>query len=234
MQSDSDTSTKRNAHISLSDVSVDTSIAAIAMELDYDAKGKEEESLSSNNNEKISSPDTSMQSSSNEDSNHLPHDQHKALSVERFNSRNCTESDARDRKLLTDLEWHQASRIQNPSLLLDDLKELGMVGELSEDNKFVNMSFEDVHRLVMTMKMAKFILKDSIQSNRKDKIEQIKVQLDAEHCPDMSTLLRELEKAKHDLTQQHSFQSVGVFEPGLCSLKGFILFETMTISKGID
>ena len=45
---------------------------------------------------------------------------------------------------------------------------------------------------------------------------------------------REIEKARHDLTQKHSFQSVGVFEPGMYTLEGFILFETMMITKGID
>ncbi len=84
------------------------------------------------------------------------------------------------------------------------------------------------------MKMSELILNDSVQSDRKERIEQIKVQLDAEHCPNMETLLREMEKAKHDLTQKHSFQSVGIFEPGLYSLSGFILFETTMIAKGID
>jgi hypothetical protein len=66
MHSYSNTSTSRNAHINPSDASVDTSITAFAMEMDYDAKGKEE-NLSSNNNDKSSSPDASRPSSSVED-----------------------------------------------------------------------------------------------------------------------------------------------------------------------
>ncbi len=65
------------------------------------------------------------------------------------------------------------------------------------------MSFEDSHRLVMTMRMAELILNDTA-------------------------------KAQYDLTQKHSFQSVGVFEPGKYTLGGFILFETMMIAKSID
>ena len=57
-------------------------------------------------------------------------------------------------------------------MLLDDLKELGMAGELSDDSKFVTMSFEDCHRLVMTMRMADLILIDTVQSDRKDRIAQ--------------------------------------------------------------
>ncbi len=63
-----------------------------------------------------------------------------------------------------------------------------MAGDLSEDSKFVTMSFEDSHRLVTTMRMAELILNDTVHSDRKHKIAQIKAQLDAEHCPDMSTL----------------------------------------------
>ncbi len=50
----------------------------------------------------------------------------------------------------------------------------------------------------------------------------------------MESLLREMEKARQDLAQKHSFRSMGAFEPELCSLSDFILFETMMISKGID
>jgi hypothetical protein len=83
--------------------------------------------------------------------------------------------------------------------------------------------------------MAELILNDTVRSDREDKIARIKVQLDAEHCPDMCTLLQELEKAQYDLTQKHSFQSVGVFEPEMYTLMGgFILFETMMLAKGID
>ena len=55
-----------------------------------------------------------------------------------------------------------------------------MYGELSDDNSYINMPFEDVHRLVMTMKMAELILNDRVHSNRKDKMAQIKAQLDAD------------------------------------------------------
>jgi hypothetical protein len=58
------------------------------------------------------------------------------------------------KRVLADLQREQKSRVQNPSLLLDDLRELGMYGELSEDNYHINMPFEDVHRLVTTMRMA--------------------------------------------------------------------------------
>ena len=44
------------------------------------------------------------------------------------------ETDDRAKKVLADLLREQQSRLQNPSLLVDDLKELGMYGELSENN----------------------------------------------------------------------------------------------------
>jgi hypothetical protein len=71
-----------------------------------------------------------------------------------------------------------------------------MVGELSDDSTFVNMSFEDVHRIVTTMKITELILNDTVKSNRKERIERIKVQIDAEHVPNMAALLDELEKRK--------------------------------------
>ncbi len=49
-----------------------------------------------------------------------------------------------------------------------------MVGELSENNKFITMSFEDVHRLVMTMKMTELILNDTVHFNRKEKLNKSK------------------------------------------------------------
>ncbi len=64
------------------------------------------------------------------------------------------ETDDRAKKVLADLQREQKSRVQNSSLLIDDLRELGMYGELSDDNCYINMPFEDVHRLVMTMRMA--------------------------------------------------------------------------------
>jgi hypothetical protein len=65
-----------------------------------------------------------------------------------------------------------------------------MYGELSDGNNYINMPFEDVHRLVMTMRMAELIQNDRVQSNRKDKMAsaKIKAQLDADcghntqHC----------------------------------------------------
>ncbi len=64
-----------------------------------------------------------------------------------------------------------------------------MYGELSDDNRYISMPFEDVHRLVTTMRMAELILNDRVQANRKDRMAEIKIQLDAEHCPNMSALL---------------------------------------------
>ncbi len=59
------------------------------------------------------------------------------------------------------------------------------------------MPFEDVHRLVTTMRMAELILNDRFfQVNRKEKMAAIKTQLDAEHCPNMTALLAEFHKAK--------------------------------------
>ncbi len=143
-----------------------------------------------------------MQSSAIEDSGQ-PLDQRNAFLVEQAKSRDSAELNAHARKVLNDLERHRTLRTQNPSLILDDLKELGMIGELSEDNKFINMSFEDVHRLVTTMKMAELIFNDQVHFDRREKIKHIASQLDVEHCPDMPALLRELEKAKYDLTQKH-------------------------------
>ncbi len=102
--------------------------------------------------------------------------------------------DSRAKIALRELGRLRDSRTHNPPLLLDDLKELGMVGEISEDNKFVILSFEDCHRLVMTMRMTELILNDTVQCHRHDKIARIKSHLDAEHCPDMPALLREMEK----------------------------------------
>ena len=74
----SNTSTQRDVNIAPSDTSVDSSIAAFAMETTHDAKGVE--NLSSNS-DKPSSPDASMQSSSVEDSD-LPRDQRNAETTE--------------------------------------------------------------------------------------------------------------------------------------------------------
>ncbi len=125
------------------------------------------------------------------------------------------------------------SRIQNHALLLEDLKGLGMAGGLSDDSQFVTMQFEDVHRLVTTMRMAEIILHERVQNNRKVKIAQIKAQLDAEHCPDMTALLGELEKTKRSLTQTHSFHSIGAFEGYAYNFEGDILLETMMIARAV-
>ncbi len=49
------------------------------------------------------------------------------------------ETDARAKRVLADLQREQMSRVQNPTLLVDDLKELGMYGELSDANCHINM-----------------------------------------------------------------------------------------------
>jgi hypothetical protein len=110
-----------------------------------------------------------------------------------------------------------------------------MFGELSDDQRHVTMPFEDVHRLVTTMRMAEVILNERIQNKRKAKLDLIKVQLSAAHCRNMAALLVELEQAKKALTQKHSFQSVGAFgdEP-VIDVEGIILFETLLIARAVD
>jgi hypothetical protein len=125
---------------------------------------------------------------------------------------NSHESDKTAKKLLTGLQREMNSRFQERTLLLEDLKGLGMAGDISGDSQYLTMPFEDVHRLVTTMRMAEVILNERVQNNRKVKIAQIKTQLDAEHCPNMTALLAELDKAKRSLTQTHSFHSIGAFE----------------------
>ncbi len=71
---------------------------------------------------------------------------------------NCEETDDLAQKILDNLQRGRESRIQNHSLIIDDLRELGMFGELSENRDYVTMPFEDVHRLITTMKMANAIL----------------------------------------------------------------------------
>ncbi len=77
-----------------------------------------------------------------------------------------------------------------------------MYGELAEDQC---MPFEDVHRLVTTMRMADVILNDRIQNKRKAKLEILKAQLDASSCNNVPALLAELEKTKAALAQKYSF-----------------------------
>jgi hypothetical protein len=144
------------------------------------------------------------------------------------------ETDDRAKKVLANLQREQKSRVQSPSLLIDDLKELGMYGELSDDNWYINMPFEDVHRLVMTMRMAELIVNDRVQSNRKDKMAQIKAQLDADCGHNTAALLAEFHRAKSALTQKHSFRSVGAFEADAYDLGGLIIFETMMLTRAID
>jgi hypothetical protein len=146
-------------------------------------------------------------------------------------STNSHESDRTAKQVLTGLYREASSRFQDRSLILEDLKELGMAGQLSDDSQFITMPFEDVHRLVTTMRMAEIILNERVQSNRKAKIAQIKTQLDAEHCPDMSALFAELDKAKRSLLQKHPFQSIGAFEGHAYNFEGNILFKTMMIAR---
>jgi hypothetical protein len=58
--------------------------------------------------------------------------------------------------------------------------------------------------------------------------------MDAVHCPNMSALLVELERARYALTQKHSFQSIGAFDAEAYDLEGLILFETMLIARAVD
>ena len=143
------------------------------------------------------------------------------------------ESDATAKKLLPGLQYEMNSRFQDRSLLLHDLEELGMVGDFSHDERYISLPFEDVHRLVTTMRMAELILNERVQTRRKAKIAKIKAQLDAEHCPNMSALVVELEKAKQSLTQKHSFHSIGAFEASSHDFEGDILLETMMIARAV-
>ncbi len=143
------------------------------------------------------------------------------------------ESDKIAKKLLTSLQHEMNSRFQDRSLLLQDLQELGMVGDFSHDERYISLPFDDVHRLVTTMRMAELILNERVQTRRKAKIAKIKTQLDAEHCPNLSALLVELEKAKQSLTQICSFHSIGAFEASSRDFEGDILLETMMIARAV-
>jgi hypothetical protein len=81
------------------------------------------------------------------------------------------ETDENVEKLLTRHIRDSNKRVQNPSLLLNDPTELGMFGELSEDQRHITMPFEDVHRLVTTMRIAELILNERIQNKQKAKLE---------------------------------------------------------------
>jgi hypothetical protein len=102
-----------------------------------------------------------------------------------------------------------------------------MAGELSDDRQ------EDVHRLVTTMRMVEVILNKRVRNRRKAKIDRIKTQLDAEHCPNMSALLVELDKAKQSLTQKHSSHSIGAFDAYSYDFEGGILLETRMIARAV-
>jgi hypothetical protein len=146
---------------------------------------------------------------------------------------NSHESDKTAKKLLTGLQREMTSRFQDRPLLLEDLKGLGMAGDLSDDGQHLTMAFEDVHRLVAIMRMAEVILNERVQNSRKAKIAQIKSQFDAEHCPNMSALLAELDRAKQALKQKHSFHSIGAFEAYAQDFEGDILLETMMIARAV-
>ena len=77
------------------------------------------------------------------------------------------ETDENTLRLLTKFARDSQKRFQNPPLLLDDLRGLGMCGDLSEDHRHVTMSFEDAHRLTMTMRLAEAVLNEKIQKNGK-------------------------------------------------------------------
>jgi hypothetical protein len=105
---------------------------------------------------------------------------------------------------------------------------------MTDDNQHFTMAFEDVHRLVSTIRMAEVILNEIVQNSRRTKTDRIKVQLDAEHCPNMSALLAELQNAKQCLTQKHSFRSIGAFDVQAYDLEGDVLFETMMIARAVN
>ena len=67
------------------------------------------------------------------------------------------ETDENAKKIRRNLFWNSGKRFQNPLLLLDDLKELGMCGDLSEDHGFVTLSFKDAQRMVTHMRMSEII-----------------------------------------------------------------------------
>ena len=145
------------------------------------------------------------------------------------------ETDQNAKNFLTRIARDSEKRNQNPSLLLNDLKELRMYGELSEDQKHITMPFEDAQRLVTTMRMTEVILNERIQNKRKAKLEVLKSQLNASECKDMPALLVELERLQSALRQKYSFQQVGMFgdEP-VIDLEGIIHFETLLLARAVD
>ena len=145
------------------------------------------------------------------------------------------ETDQNAKNFLTRIARDSEKRKENPPLLLDDLKELGMYGDLSEDQRHITMPFEDVHRLVTTMRMTEVILNERIQNKRRAKLEFLKSQLNASECNNMSALLAELERTQSALRQKYSFQQVGMFgdEP-VIDLEGIIHFETLLLARAVD
>jgi len=121
------------------------------------------------------------------------------------------ETDEDANKFLAKTFRDSEKRLDNPPLLLEDLRDLGMYGELSQDQNHITMSFKDVHRLVTTMRMSEIILNERIQNKRKVKLELLKAQLNASDCENIPALLVQLERAKAALAQKYSFQSVGIF-----------------------
>ena len=89
------------------------------------------------------------------------------------------ETDKDASKFLTKTSRDSEKRLEKPFLLLEDLKDLGMYGELSEDQNYITMPFKDVHGLVTTMRMSEIILNERIQNKRKAKLDLLRAQLDA-------------------------------------------------------
>jgi hypothetical protein len=81
--------------------------------------------------------------------------------------------------------------------------------------------------------VANVILNERVQESRKAKLNEILVEIDAEHCPNMQALLVELEKTKYELTLNHSFQTMGDFEGVAYTLEGSVLFETLLLSRAM-
>ena len=145
------------------------------------------------------------------------------------------ETDQNAKNFFTRITRDSGKRKENPPLLLDDLRELVMCGEISEDQRHITMPFEDVHRLVTTMRMTEVILNERIQNKRRAKLEFLKSQLNASECNNMPALLAELERTQSVLRQKYSFQQVGMFgdEP-VIDLEGIIHFETLLLARAVD
>ena len=75
------------------------------------------------------------------------------------------ETDENASKFLIKTSRDSEKRSETPSLLLQDLRDLGMYGELSEDQSCITMPFKDVHRLVTTMRMSEVILNSFVENN---------------------------------------------------------------------